>query len=164
MTVQKPQRKSRSHDVVLSYFVLIAFAFSTLSSTRYTVAIQPDEFEHSDLSFYRDEGGTKQRIKTVDHWQKRREQILEGMQSVTGRLPKNRNKNFTVSEINQTSFAKFDVKTISITVASKSKVIADVYIPKASLQEGKTRPAVLALHPTGSARKKLIGGMSPKPN
>lgn len=164
MTVQKPQRKSRSHDVVLSYFVLIAFAFSTLSSTRNTVAIQPDEFEHSDLSFYRDEGGTKQRIKTVDHWQKRREQILEGMQSVTGRLPKNRNKNFTVSEINQTSFAKFDVKTISITVASKSKVIADVYIPKASLQEGKTRPAVLALHPTGSAGKKLIGGMSPKPN
>ena len=43
------------------------------------------DYEHANLAFYRDKAGQKQRIKTAADWQKRRDQILLGMQQAMGK-------------------------------------------------------------------------------
>lgn len=129
-----------------------------------TLGIQPDDFSHADLSFYTDSKGKPQRIKTVEDWRNRRASVVEGMQKVMGEFPSPRSTDFSVKELSKTDFQDFEIKTIELSVDSQSKVIADVYFPKSKLEKGQTRPAVLALHPTGADGKRLIGGKSPKAN
>lgn len=137
------------------------------------------DYEHANLSFYRDKAGQKQRIETAADWQKRRDQILLGMQQAMGKFPENRSKEYTVHELGSRVFDKFTVKTIRLSVTAKSQVVADLYLPKSvtspslnkdrpsSNKKNKTPqklPAILALHPTGQAGKRIIGGDSPRKN
>lgn len=149
--------------LVLRFFSAASWCLSLLVFNS-AMGIQPDDFPHADLSFYTTPNGKQLRVKTVDDWQKRRDQVIAGMQKVTGEFPSPRTTKFSVIELSKEDFHSFKVNTIELSVNSKSKVIADVYFPKSKLKNGESRPAILALHPTGTAGKKLIGGKSPKAN
>lgn len=125
---------------------------------------QPLAFDHANLSFYRNPDGLKIRIQSTSDWEKRRRQILKNAQLAMGTFPAERGKDFDVTIVGESSLEPdVTVKTLRISVNSKSHVVADLYIPH-GVSPTKKRAAILALHPTGAPGKRIIGGPSPRKN
>ncbi len=103
-----------------------------------------------NLLVYRGSKNEPEPVKTVDDWKKRRAEILDGMQTVMGRLPgveKRCPLDMKVEE--EVDCGKY--VRMSITYASEpdSRVPAYLLIPKTLLKnDGKTAPGVLCLHGT----------------
>lgn len=116
--------------------------------------------ETAGLLYYSNSDGSEEKVNTTADWEKKREQIVEGMEEAMGELP-------SFSDL-----PPFDIKmqdsliedlytryTIHFTVAKDETLPAYLYIPlKADKQE--KFPAMLALHGTGELGKQLVDGKS----
>ncbi|MFM2003493.1 MAG: hypothetical protein RI963_2919 [Planctomycetota bacterium] len=120
--------------------------------------------DHTDLTRFIDESGKGEKVETPADWQRRREDILESMQWVMGRLPKEKElEPLKVVERGRESFEKYDRLLITYHVAAGQDVTAHLYVPKGAAG-GAKRSAVLALHPTSAIGKLVVAGDGPKAN
>ncbi len=120
--------------------------------------------DHTDLTQFIDESGKGDKVETPADWQQRREHILESMQWVMGRLPKEKElEPLKVVERGRESFDKYDRLLITYHVAAGQDVTAHLYVPKGTAG-GAKRSAVLALHPTSAIGKLVVAGDGPKAN
>lgn len=105
-----------------------------------------------NLLVYRGPDGATRPVRTVADWQKRRAEILDGMQAVMGRLPGEAKRCpldvRTVEEVDCGSYVR---RLVTYASEPGSRVPAYLLIPKAVLREGGGRaPAVLCLHGTNN--------------
>ncbi|HQU43870.1 MAG TPA: prolyl oligopeptidase family serine peptidase [Pirellulales bacterium] len=103
-----------------------------------------------NLLVYRGPNGGPLVVGTTADWLKRRAEILEGMQSVMGRLPGDEKRcplDMKVEE--EVDAGRYVRRLITYRSEPGGRVPAYLCIPKAALAKGAQRvPAVLCLHPT----------------
>jgi hypothetical protein len=105
-----------------------------------------------NLLVFRGEHNNASPVRTVDDWLKRRQEIVEGMQAVMGRLP-GREKKCPLDVRVEEEFdgGSYVRRLITYACEPGGRVPAYLLIPKAALEKAATRfPAVLALHPTNN--------------
>jgi pimeloyl-ACP methyl ester carboxylesterase len=135
-------------------------ALLTLGSAAPTTAPYAD---HSQLLVYRDEDGRMLEVRTVRDWERRREDILRGMQEAMGKLPDRRNLPALDLKIGETMPSeKFTRLTISFVVDREERIPAILFLPKMQ-PEAKKLPGILALHQTAKLGKRETEGEG-KPN
>ena len=135
-----------------------------------TVDGAKQELRHSDLSVYQGDDGTLQAVKSAGDWAKRRLQILKGMQDATGPLPSRDSLPVFDPRITE-DIRKEGVRRLTMTIAMEGtdRLPLDLYLPStlgdsidvSSLLSGKADQklaAVVALHPTGAAGKRIVAG------
>ena len=125
---------------------------------------------HSDLSVYQADDGTLKPIRTADDWAIRRKQILAGTQEATGPLPaRDQQPAFDIKITEDIRIEGVRRLTMTIAVDESDRLPLDLYLPKAvadSIDAGKLLDAestaklaaMVALHPTGPAGKRIVAG------
>ena len=121
---------------------------------------------HQRLMHYVDEAGREQPVRSVDDWQRRRGQILQGMQEVMGPLPAEMRRDgvaapapapLDVQVLESTEQQGVPRQTISLASRNGERVTAYVWTPK-GIAAGERRAAILALQPTGDLGKAIVAG------
>jgi dienelactone hydrolase len=109
----------------------------------------PTRLPRTNLLVYHDRHGQAVAARTERDWQKRRAEVLRGMEEIMGPLPGKSKRCPLAMQIEQEKDCGDYVRRL-ITYASEpgSRVPAYLLIPKAALGSKKKFPAVLALHPT----------------
>lgn len=109
----------------------------------------PDRLPRENLLLFRDADGKPVPVKTADDWQKRRAEIVRGMESVMGKLPgKEKRVDLDVKQEEEIDCGKYVRRKITYQSEPGSRVPAYLCIPKAVLDGKSKAPAVLCLHPT----------------
>ena len=134
------------------------------------VAGAKTELRHSDLSVYRADDGSLKPIRTPEDWAIRRQQILEGLQEATGELPSVANTADFDIRITE-DVRMHDVRRLTLTIAvdETDRLPLDLYLPRSIADtvdvkqlliadNGSKIAAIVALHPTGAAGKRIVGG------
>ena len=122
-------------------------------AARSAADIPAPRLPRDNLLVYRDAKNEPAAVKTVDDWQKRRAEIVRGMQAVMGQLPGDEKRCPLDMRIEEEVDCGTYVRRL-VTYASepRSRVPAYLLIPKAALVKDAPRhPAVLCLHPTDNA-------------
>lgn len=122
--------------------------------------------DHSDLSVWLNADGKIQPISNTEDWRQRREDILDSMQMVMGRIPNaDELVPLQIKVLESETFEGYERQLISYTVDRDGDATAHLYLPTAVEPSGvKKRPAVLALHPTSILGKRIVAGEGPRPN
>jgi dienelactone hydrolase len=115
-------------------------------------AADAPRLDRDDLKLYRDAMGATQRVETLEHWQKRRAEILRGAQAIMGPLHGAEKRVPLEVKIEEENEVGTHVQR-RITYQSEpgGRAQAWLLIPKAALADGTAKvPAVLCLHPTNN--------------
>ena len=109
----------------------------------------PVQLPHTNLLIYPTKQGTIAPAETKREWLRRRDQILHGMQAVTGPLP-GKQKRCALDVQVEAEFDEGSFVRRSITYAAEpgSRVPAWLLIPKSAMPSRTRCPGILALHPT----------------
>lgn len=134
---------------------------------RYILIIIPAFSFSQNLLTYAGKTGHVKTVKTLYDWQIKRNQILDSMQALFGKLPANPDR--PPFNTNSPALPAFDVKikdslqtnfyiryNILFTVAPEEEVTAYLYIPHH--KRGVKLPAMLALHQTEAIGKGSVDG------
>ena len=108
-------------------------------------------------------------VKTTADWQKRRAEIIEGMQSVMGPLPGAvKRVPLEITVASETDCGSYVRREIIYTAEPGGRVPAFLLVPKAVLAGRESAPGILALMPTNGTEgnRPVVGlhGPVPKPN
>ncbi len=109
--------------------------------------------DRNDLLAFHAADGSAQRVQTADDWQKRRAEILRGMQKVMGPLPGAKKRCDLDMRIEQETDAGDHIRrliTYAAEPGTKGRARAFLLIPKAVLDGKAKAPAVLCLHGTNN--------------
>lgn len=118
------------------------------------------------LLLYRSKDGKPVAVKTVEDWNKRRAEVVRGMETVMGKLPTDKKKCALDSKTEEEVDCDTYVRRL-ITYASEtgSRVPAYLLIPKDVLKGKKKAPAVLCLHGTDNViGHGTVVGLGKRPN
>jgi dipeptidyl aminopeptidase/acylaminoacyl peptidase len=147
-------------------YVFASFVIaSVVSSVSAAESSGLPQHRHARLMHYLDDTRQEQPVKTPAEWQRRREQILAGMQEVMGPLPPEIAKvvagqtapaPLAVQVVEETEQEGIARQSISIASRNGERVTAYLWIPK--IPAGEKRAAMLALHPTGDLGKGITAG------
>lgn len=105
----------------------------------------------ANLLVWRDDAGAVHPVRSTDDWQKRRAEILRGMQAVMGPLPGAEKRcplDVQVSE--ETDCGTYVRRLISYQAEPHSRTPAWLCIPKTALNGQAVVPGVLCPHPTNN--------------
>ena len=128
------------------------------------------EIRHSDLSVYRADDGTLKPIRSTEDWAQRRKQIIAGAEAAMGSMPTLENLSmFDVKLTEDVRIGEVRRLTLTIAVEDSDRLPLDLYLPesladavdvKDLLNSGSPLKlaAVVALHPTGAAGKRIVAG------
>lgn len=109
-----------------------------------------------DLLVYDDEDDLYQPITKPEHFETKRQQIIDGMQQGMGKLPERPRRrsldDFDIHVVNSQIRGRYTKKTIHFEAADGEVVHAFLYEPL-DKSAGKTRPGIVGLHPTGASGK-----------
>lgn len=124
---------------------------ATVATAPLNAGATPTRLDRNQLLVYHDPLGNAQPVKSIHDWQKRRGEIVRGMESVMGPLPGAAKRCALDVKIESEDDRGTHVRRM-ITYASEpgSRVPAWLLIPKEALTGEKSFPAVLCPHPTGS--------------
>ena len=113
------------------------------------VAAEPARMDRYQLLEFHDANGAVQPVTSADEWQRRRAEILAGMQEVMGELPSRDQLVPLDPQVVEEVDAGTHVRRL-VTYQSEagSRTPAYLCIPKDVLAEKRRAPAVLCLHPT----------------
>lgn len=116
-----------------------------------------DDSHKSDLMSYTDSSGNKRAVKTKSDWKIKRSQIIEGMEQAMGKLPDRSNLPPPDMQITgKKKFGNYTRLTVNFVAAeNEDRVTAYLYIPEKK-EKVKKHPAMVVLHGTGDAGKKLV--------
>jgi hypothetical protein len=128
--------------------LLAAVAF--LSTAGLLTAIQPaPRLPRDNLLLYLGDDGKPNEVKTVADWQKRRAEVVRGMESVMGKLPGPEKRSpldpKTEEEVDCGTYVR---RLITYQSEPGSRVPAYLCIPKDALAGKRKAPAALCLHGT----------------
>jgi len=119
-----------------------------------------------NLLVYRGDDNAVLPVKTLEDWQKRRAEILDGMQAIMGRLPGDAERcPLDVRIEEETDCGSYVRRLISYASEPGGRVPAYLLIPKAVLAGGPPVPAVLCLHGTdNTVGHGVVVGLGGRPN
>ncbi|MBI5394411.1 MAG: alpha/beta hydrolase [Verrucomicrobia bacterium] len=126
-----------------------------------------DRLPRTDLMVYRDAKGSVRPVKSVADWQKRRVEILRGMQEIMGPMPgKAKQCPLDVKVEEETDCGSYIRRLITYASEPGCRTPAYLLIPHSALRTPPSkRPAVLCLHPTNNEiGHKVVVGLGGKPN
>lgn len=108
------------------------------------------------LLVYDDEDGLYQPTTKPEHFETKRQQIIDGMQQGMGRLPERPRRrsldDFDIHVVNSQIRGRYTKKTIHFEAAPGEVIHAFLYEPL-DRSAGKTRPGIVGMHPTGQSGK-----------
>ena len=137
---------------VTSSILLLVFSLGLCGAPR---------LERLNLLQFRDASGKIQAVKTPADWQKRRTEILKGMEAVMGRLPgKDRRVKLEVKVEEEVDAGKYIRQLITYQSEPGSRTPAYLCVPKGVFErKGGKVPAVLCLMPTDNkvGHKVVVG-------
>jgi hypothetical protein len=132
----------------------------------FAMVAAPDEppifsrLSRTDLMFYQSARDEILSVKSVADWQHRRPGILAGMQRVMGSLPGPEKRCPLDPRVtDEADCGEYVRRSISYASEPGSRVPAYLLVPKHVLNSSTKAPAVLALHQTHSAGKKVVVGL-----
>jgi len=137
---------------------LIALAFTSVSSLA--ISAEPVRLTRKHLLQFRDDAGAIKTVKTAADWEKRRAEIVRGMQEVMGKLPgKERRVPLNVKVEEEADAGNYLRRLITYQSEPDSRTPAYLCIPKDALAGKRQAPAVLCLHPTDNkiGHKVVVG-------
>ena len=109
-----------------------------------------------DLLVYDDDGDLFQPITTPEHFETKRQQIIEGMLQGMGGLPERPFRrsldDFNIQVVNSQIRGRYTKKTIHFEAAEGEVVHAFLYEPLDRSADTK-RPGIVGMHPTGASGK-----------
>lgn len=143
--------------LVVTALLTLVFALDSPAAGR---------LSRTDLLQYRDVAGNVRKAGTVAEWQKRRSEILAGMQTVMGKMPgQDKRVALDVKVEEEADCGAYVRRLISYQSEPGSRVPAYLLIPKDALAGKRKAPAVLCLHPTdNSIGHKVVVGLGGRPN
>jgi len=142
-------------------FTISSFAGFLLFSS---VLVAQQNINHANLLEYNDNYGNSIPILSPTDWDKRRLQILDGMQLAMGNLPvRNDLADLDIEIVNEIKGKGFIRQSITFACEPGDRIPALLYIPSGIRKEDKL-PALLALHPTGPLGKLIVAGEGPLDN
>lgn len=125
---------------------------------------------HSDLSVYLAPDGQTMPIRTLKDWTQRRSQIIAGAEAAMGPLPSRGNQpQFDIRITEDVRVGGLRRLTMTISVEATDRLPLDLYLPAALMDSvdvknllaadsEKKIAAIVALHPTGAAGKRIVAG------
>jgi pimeloyl-ACP methyl ester carboxylesterase len=146
---------------------LVILLFLTLSLKVFSASSRDvsGKYSYADsLLTYKNKNGQKVPVKTLADWERKRLQVLAGMQQVMGPLPTMKGlPPLNIQYIDSVKEDNFTCYGIKFTVANNEILPALLYVPH---QKGKPKKlaAMVVLHGTDVLGKKILSGISPKPN
>lgn len=158
-----PALKLRPSALALAWAVCV---LNTTPAAEPATTSRPPRLDRNNLLAYRHADGAIQPVKTIADWQKRRAEILAGMQQVMGPLPDDRKRCALDLKIEEeTDCGAYVRRLISYASEPNSRVPAYLLVPKNALTGGKSCPAVLCLHGTDhTLGHKVVVGLGGKAN
>jgi dienelactone hydrolase len=136
----------------------VMFAIWTAAFT----ARQKQNVSHQDLSYFRDEQGARQPIKTKADWNLRRQQILRGLEEALGSLPPPKQRVPLDVQVTETvKIGNITRKKLTFQSDGTDRVSAYLLVPTVLEKLNIPAAAVLCLHQTikiGKASPTGIGG------
>ena len=119
------------------------------ASRRGDVQRVAERLPRDNLLVYRGDKGQMLPVRTVADWQKRRAEILRGMQAIMGKLPGNEKRcPLDVRLEEEVDCGSYVRRLISYASEPGCRVPAYLLVPKALLGSSSQAPAVLCLHGT----------------
>ena len=148
----------------LFHLVFLLAGFMMACSCCESVAQEkaPSYPEHQDLSYFLDDAGTKQPIRRVVDWEKRKGHILANMQVVMGPLPTTPRSSLDIKVLEQETIGTLVRKKIEYATEQADRVRAYLFLPADSTKQ--KLPAVLCLHQTVAIGKSEPAGLGGNPN
>lgn len=132
--------------------LLLSFACFALSCRIVTAQEEtaPKRLPRENLLVYRDHANHLREVDSIEDWQKRRSEIMAGMQTVMGQLPGDEKRcPLDVQVHEEVDCGKYLRRLISYATEPGSRVPAYLCIPKVALAAGASPvPAALCLHGT----------------
>ena len=160
---------------LLGLAVLLANPQQTLNAqdaqdARGAAPNAPTRLDAFQPLFYRD-GSQVKTATTVEQWQKRRAEVIRGMQQVMGALPQREGDlRLDMKIVEDDDVGAYVRRLITYRADRGEPVTAYLCIPKSVLNasgkpNGKKAPAVLCLHPTDNKiGHKVVVGLGGRPN
>jgi pimeloyl-ACP methyl ester carboxylesterase len=122
------------------------------------VAYAEARAQGSSFTFYNSENHDSVEIATISEWEQYRWKLLRNMEAIMGPLPDRFSLPDFDIQIKDTLKEKTYMRlTLDFQAVADERVPAYLYIPYRKSITGKL-PAILALHPTGMAGKKIVDG------
>lgn len=128
-------------------------------------AESPSRLDRNNLLLYRDAQGRVRTARTVKEWQRRRAEVLRGMQEVMGPLPgKEKDCPLDMRVEEETDAGSYVRRLVTYAAEPNGRVPAYLLVPKAATA-GKPATAVLCLHPTdNNIGHKVVVGLGGREN
>jgi len=125
-------------------------------------AADPPKINHHDLTFFVDDAGHQQPIRTIADWEKRKAEVLLGLQAVMGDLPADdRRVPLTVEILSEETKDGITFKKLTYQSEPGTRVPAWLLIPS---ERQKPAPAMLSLHQTTQLGKDEPAGFGGSEN
>ena len=148
---------NRSGLLMLLTIILVPLLMST-------VAIAQQGIDHTQLSVYYQSNGQAAPVVTPADWDRRRQQILAGMQLAMGDLPDRNNlPKLDIKVLSEVKGEGFIRQSITFVSEPGDRIPALLYVPT-GIEEKDKLPAMMALHPTGALGKLIVAGEGPLDN
>ena len=162
-----------SHISALMRFLPLLFAAIV---TSHTGNAAPDEkptasieIRHSDLSVHFADDGTLKPIRTTDDWELRRKQVIKGAEAAMGEMPMLAKLPFDPRLSEDVRIGDVRRVTMTIAIENSDRLPIDLYFPKSlanivdvndllNAKSPSKLAAIVALHPTGVAGKRIVAG------
>ncbi len=128
---------------------------------------QTARLPRANLLIYRGDDGNPWAVQSSSDWQRRRSEILAGVQEVMGQLPgRGKRSSLDMKVEEEIDCGSYVRRKITYAAEPNSRVPAYLLVPEAALEKGaKPAPAVLALHPTNNEiGHGLVVGLGGKAN
>jgi len=122
---------------------------SSLLQVRCEAASPASRLSRTNLLTYHNREGKVLSVRSKADWQKRRTEVLKGMEEIMGPLPgKEKRCPLDVKVEEETDCGSYVRRFLSYESEPGSRVPAYLLVPKDALTNKKKIPAILALHPT----------------
>lgn len=157
---------------IARFLMFAVAAIAALTPSSPALSSEPARLPRENLLVYRDPAGETAPVRTPADWQRRRAEIVRGMEAVMGGFPGADSSKRVPLEVRIEEEIDRDTYVIRrITYQSEpgSRTPAFLCIPKAALaataSQGRTFPGVLCLHPTDqTAGAGVVVGLGGKAN
>lgn len=134
---------SAFQKIIIATMILPAFLSMSLFAQESSQRLNP-----YDLLLFHDAAGKVQKVQTPDDWQKRRQEIIRGMETVMGPFPADDQRvPLEIEVLEEVKLDKYTRQLITYQSDSDSRTPAYLCIPHTASKDHKV-PAVLCLHPT----------------
>ncbi len=157
--------------ILLTYYVSetdrgISWKFKSVPISWLPKPPAPPRLDRDNLLLYRGDGGSLETASTVEQWQRRRAEVLAGMQSVMGNFPGDDKRcPLEVEIVEEADAGTYLRRLVRYQSEPGSQTTAYLCIPKSALERDARVPAVLCLHPTDNVNgHKVVVGLGGREN